>query len=187
MSAPDRRPLAAYDASRQGVPPPPPAAPRSGIGQRLPVGQPQYAFRPSPLAQSVEAPSAAVPQQNQTRHIDGRGLAPMAPRTRPRPIRQPADAEPMVELGRQGQPALRRTVSSVRSRVNPSTVCHTIRSPGRFMVVCGCTPVIAATDAADKVFCCLPHNSSLCVRGTTVSVKLRVNQRCGGLNTVQNR
>ncbi len=145
------------------------AAPRPayGIGQRLQAEQPQYACRPSPLAQSVEAPSAALPQQHQTLNQDGRGLTPMAPGTRPSPIRQPTDAEPTVERGQQSHPALRRHGLPVRSRVNPTTVCRTLSAPDRVMVVCGRTPVMAATDEADRVLCCLPHNSYLCCRDAT--------------------
>ena len=60
------------------------------------------------LAQILQAPPSGLEHQDQPIHKHRRGIAPIAPRTRQISIRQPAEAEPMVELGQQRQAPMGR-------------------------------------------------------------------------------
>ena len=87
--------------------PPQPIAQRIGIGTHGSLHQPQPRFTSS-LPQIFQAPPSGLEHQDQPIHKHRRGRAPMAPRTRQIPIRQPADAQSMIELGQQGQAPMSR-------------------------------------------------------------------------------
>jgi len=82
---------------------PSPIAQRSRIGECRSVQQTHQPRFTSHRPQIFQAPPSGLEHQDQPIHKHRRGIAPIAPRARQISIRQPADAQPMSELGQQRQ------------------------------------------------------------------------------------
>ena len=115
--------------------PPPPIAPRIGIGTHGSVQPPPQPRVTSYRPQIFQAPSSSLAHQDPSIPTHCRGIAPMAPRTRQIAIRQPADAQSMIALGQQGQAPMSR-----QGLVRPFQLegPHRVSYPHRTLSVTGC-------------------------------------------------
>ena len=117
------------------APPPPPIAPRIGIGPQGSGHPSQHSRFTSSLPQIFQAPPAGLEHQNQPIHDHRRRLAAVAAWTGQLPIRHPAAAPPLSELGPQG-PAPRGRQRLIRPCQLEGH--HAVASPQFTLSVNGC-------------------------------------------------